>query len=184
MYFMIIGGVMIKTHSTDNNSSSFEMKINEKKSDTLIIFFEKQEQLPTLNIPNMHLILICSKEINFAEGDIQSNFFCKQVSFVNKETYTDILKKQKKIVIEDHTSFSQEIFNSSIRHIEPNIQNCLSGAGIACELELIESGREVLVISGTGKYLDTLIRMEASPINKLHQAKIKEILCQPEVEIM
>lgn len=174
---------MFKTHSDSDNSQAFEIKLNEYKCSTLIIFYEKQDQLPTLNIPNIELILISNDAKDLEEGDIQSNFFCKNVCFVSKDTFIDMLNQKKKIKIEDKKSFSIEIFTSTIKHLDKNIQNCLNGASIALELELIAPSKDVLVISGSGRYLDTLILLEPSPLQKMHLSKIREIICQPEITL-
>ncbi|NBK99948.1 MAG: hypothetical protein EOM50_18440 [Erysipelotrichia bacterium] len=59
---------MYKTHSTDNNSQIFESKIQAQKADTIIVFFSRKEQLPTLNLPDKHLILICSESKEIMGG--------------------------------------------------------------------------------------------------------------------
>jgi len=174
------GGQMYKTHSDENNSQIFESKIQTKKVDNIIVFFHKRDQLPTLNLPDKHLILIYNESKDIMDGDIQMNFFCKSISFVSQDTWLDILNHKKKIIVDDKTSFSTEIFTSTIRHLSENMQDCIQAASISLELELIPKDKEVLVMSGTGRYLDTLVLIEPAPLSKIHLSKIKEVLCEPE----
>ncbi len=174
---------MYKTKNTENNSQIFESKIQSKNIDTLIIYFSKKDQLPTLNLPDKNLILICNQSREFQEGDVQMNFFCKSISFVSQETFIDILNHKNKLNLDDKTSFTTEIFTSTIRHLNENVQNCIQGASIALELELIPKDKEVLVMSGTGRYLDTLLLVEPGSLTKIHLTKIKEVLCEPEEKI-
>jgi hypothetical protein len=168
---------MIKTQSDGNNSQNFEININEKRSNTLVIFFQKQQQLPTLNIPDMDLILISDTESELEEGDIQSNFFCKSVCYVSKATFSDIIchkKKMKHLNLQD--------FSAGLTEKQENIKACFLACAIAFELDLLPPKKDIMVISGTGRYLDTLLLLQPSGLSKLNSIKIIENLCLPETE--
>lgn len=175
---------MYKTNSTENNSQVFESKIKEKNIDTLVIYYETKEQLPTLDLPDKHLILICKDSKDIMDGDIQMNFFFKSMLFVNQDAYIDILKQKKSINIEEKSNFSKEVFSSTIRHMNANVLNCVEGACLAFELGLIKKEEQVFAMSGMGKYLDILILVEPAKLSKIQQAKVREVVCEPAIELI
>jgi len=173
---------MYKTYSTNNNSQIFESKIKEKNIDTVIIYYQNREQLPTLDLPDKDLILICKDSNDIMEGDIQMNFFFKSILFVNRDAYLDILKRKKIFHLDEHSSFSKNIMSYTVRHMNQNVLNCVEAACIAFELELIDKDKPVLAMGGLMQNLDTLIVVTPAKYSKIENAKVNEVICEPIIE--
>ncbi len=172
---------MYKTHSNTDNSQVFELKINDQKIKNIIIYFEHEEQIPRLNLPDHNLILIGQKGLTMDEGSIQTNFFSKSIVYVSEQTIIDTLKHQKVQQAEDKLKFSRQVLNSTLKYENKGILNCVHGAALALEMDLVEAGKEVIVISGVEKALDTMVIVTPSTLAKVQMSKIKEVLCEPEV---
>ncbi len=144
------------------------------------------EKLLEQNKIEDHKIICVTHQIGFREPGIDE---------MGQETRQKLQKRGVKIYTGTHLLagvdrslrkeygglYPPEIMANTFRMFGQGLKVCVEIAVMALDAGLIEYGKPVIAVGGTGRGADTAAVIKPSHSDNIFDTKIKEILCRPEV---
>ena len=162
---------MIISKQNDDNSSLFTIELQNYNDLKIVIVVKKSEYLPQITTGNK--LAICLTEEIESQEVIQKYPHCTLF-------FKDDFKQIKKPVT-TNASFSDKIMQNLLKNTEPAISNAAKyGSFVYNELDL-DNQQEIIVITTTENYADTMILMNPSMPETQEKSQIKKVICFPTV---